>query len=147
MRRSDTAGQEDSMACERIRQRLDALVDGELPAAEVEWMTAHLGACPACRQALAARRQIAAALDRLPSISAPGDFARRTRRKFRAGVERPGMAEWWQSLSMAMRSALCGAVLAGLLCGAVLGVNVTATQASAATTPYQNLFVSRGFYP
>lgn len=142
-----TGHQEDQMACKTIRNRLDALLDGELPVADVERLTAHLGKCRECSQELAARRQIAAALDRLPSIPAPAALSRRTRQAFRAGIERPGMAEWWQGLGMAMRSALCGAALAGLLCGAVLGVNVTNTQAPGSTNPYQTLYASKGFYP
>ena len=142
-----TADQEDQMACKKIRNRLDALLDGELPVAEVERLTGHLGECRECRKVLAARRQIAVALDQLPSIPAPSGFARRTCRAFRSGAEWPGMAEWWQRLSMAMRSAVCGVALAGLLCGAVLGLNVTASQISGTGNPYQNLYASKGIYP
>ncbi|WP_319405752.1 zf-HC2 domain-containing protein [uncultured Desulfosarcina sp.] len=135
------------MKCKMVRNRLDALLDGELPVAEVERMKAHLGECQGCRQELAARQQIADALSRLPPILAPNHFARRARRAFRSNLKRPGMAEWWQGLSMAMRSAVCGAALAGLLCGAVLGINVTASQVPGTGNLYQNFYASKGIYP
>ena len=135
------------MACESIRKRLDAWLDGELSDAEGKQLAAHVADCPDCRQVLAAGRQIVAALDRLPARPAPAGFSRRTRRAFRAGIERPGISEWWQGLTMAMRSALCGAALAGLLCGAVLGVNVVGSQLPGSAPTYQNLYASQGFYP
>jgi hypothetical protein len=87
-------------------------------------------------------------LDRLPPLAAPAAFSRRTMRAFRAGLERPGMAEWWRGLNLAMRSAVCGAALAGLLCGAVMATSLTASAPSGGIGPYQTLYAtSEGFYP
>lgn len=135
------------MNCQDIRNQLDALVDGELPASKAERINRHLNACPTCRRHASELRQMAAALDRLPSLMAPSAFFRQTLKAYRMGLYRPGMAEWWHSLNLAMRSAVCGAALAGLLCGAVLGTSLVTRLPDGSTTPYQTLYASEGFYP
>lgn len=135
------------MNCQAIKSQLDAWVDGELPASTAKRINQHLEACPACRRRASDLRQMAAALDRLPPITAPPTFFRQTLKAYRTGHSRPGMAEWWQSLSLAMRGAVCGAALAGLLCGAVLGTSLVSLTPGGSATAYQTLYASEGFYP
>lgn len=135
------------MNCQQIRNRLDAWVDGELSAPAAEAVTRHLDGCPSCRRHALERQQMAGALDRLPPPKAPADLSRRTLRAFRAGIRRPGMAEWWRELSLVMRSTVCGAALAGLLCGVVLGSSLLSLTPDGSAGPYQTLYASEGFYP
>lgn len=135
------------MACVEIRRRLGAWLDGELPAPEAKRISDHLERCPACRLEARGHRQLMDLLDHLPAMAAPAGFSRRTRRACRAGMVKPGMAEWWRGLSPAMRSAVCGAALAGLLCGAVLGARVIQFETAVAANPYQSVYASKGIYP
>jgi len=135
------------MDCVEIRRRLDAWLDGELPAPEAKRISDHTKRCPACRLEARGQRQLMDLLDHLPATAAPAGFSRRTMRAFRAGVEKPGMAEWWRGLSLAMRSAACGVALAGLLCGAVLGTRVIQIETAVAANPYQSVYATKGIYP
>ncbi len=135
------------MQCNEIRKRLDAWVDGELSDGTADRITRHLKDCPVCRLKAERIEGIVAALDRLPSMAAPAGLSRKTLRAFRAGMEEPGMAEWWRGLTLSMRSAICGATLAGLLFGAVLGTSFATQGAESNANPYQNLYASRGILP
>jgi anti-sigma factor RsiW len=137
------------MHCLHIRERLDAWVDDEMPAREASEIERHLAQCPGCRREAEAIRRISALLDALPAVNAPPAMRRKTLRTFRTNVERAGIAEWWQGLNLAMRSAFCGAALAGLLCGAVLGTSVTTLGTNSRVNPYQTLCAStsKGFFP
>lgn len=137
------------MQCMHIRKRLNAWVDDELEASEASRIGRHLEQCPGCRLEADAVRQVTASLDALPALSAPPGLSRKTLRTFRANLEKPGMAEWWQGLSLAMRGALCGAALAGLLCGAMLGTSISAFGTDSLTNSYQPLYAStsEGFLP
>lgn len=135
------------MKCPEIRRRLDAWVDGELPAHEAEQIVRHLDQCPACRNEAESIKQIVASLDALPAIHAPASLTRKTLRAYRAGLANPGMVQWWQGLSLAMRGAVCCAILAGLLCGAVLGTSLFMTIPDGNANPYQTLYASTGIVP
>lgn len=135
------------MQCFEIRKRLNAWVDGELPAHEAERIARHLKQCPACRLEAKGIQQIVALLEALPAMHAPAAIFRRTLRAFRANFEKPGMAEWWQGLSLAMRGAVCGATLAGLLCGAVMGTSISTLGSDGYANPYQSLYASKGILP
>jgi anti-sigma factor RsiW len=143
---SQLNNREHRMDCQEIRNRLDAWVDGELSAQAAERIAYHLNVCPTCRHSAEELRQMVAALDPLPPMTASATLSRRTLRSFRAGIERPGMVEWWRDLSLAMRSAVCGAALAGLLCGAVLGTSLFTLTPDGSASPYQTLYASEGFY-
>jgi len=135
------------MNCQDVRKRLDAWVDGEMPASETERITGHLENCAKCRQHAGALRRMTTALDRLPPLKTPAGLSQRTMQAFRKGIERPGLAEWWRELSLAMRSAVCGTALAGLICGAVLGTSLLSLTPDSGTSLYQTLYISEGFYP
>jgi anti-sigma factor RsiW len=135
------------MQCIDIRNKLNALADGELPAPEAARITRHLTQCPACRQEADWIRQMATALDALPAVQAPAALSRRTLHLFRARVEKPRLAEWWQGLNLVMRGAVCGTALAGLLCGAVLGTSLSKLESPGSANPYQTLYASKGIWP
>ena len=135
------------MQCLETRKRLDAWVDDELPAHEAETIARHLKECPTCSLEAEGIQQIVGSLEALPVIHAPASLARKTMRTFRANLEKPGMAEWWHSLSLALRGAVCGATLAGLLCGAVLGTSISTLGSDGRGNPYQTLYANRGILP
>ena len=138
---------EDPMDCHDIRHRLHAWVDRELPTTQAQRIEHHLAQCPDCRQEAEGIKQIAALLDALPAVPAPAALARNTLMAFRAGLNAPTMGEWWRSLTLTMRGAVCGAALAGLLFGAVLGTTFVAPGSNTAANPYQTLYASRGIFP
>jgi predicted anti-sigma-YlaC factor YlaD len=93
------------MDCERIEAKLPLFVARELSADEAASVSAHLDACPQCRealtafasieQALVARRDEVPAIDAfLPDLRAAGFRARRSIliRGFRAVMSVPGVA-------------------------------------------------------
>lgn len=136
------------MNCQEIRIWLNAYLDGELPAGEAEKVKRHLETCPACCRQAEALRRIGSALDRLPPLTAPPGFYRKTLGAYRKGMATPSMAEWWQNLTMVMRSAVCGAALAGLLCGAVMATGLAIPTPKDGDSIYQSLYAtSEGFYP
>jgi anti-sigma factor RsiW len=135
------------MNCQDCINRLSAWVDGELSVPEADRITRHLDTCPACRRHASQLQEITTALDHLPAPSAPSTLSRQTLKAYRMVMERPGMADWWRSLNMVMRSAVCGAALGGLLCGAVLGTSLVTLAPTGSASPYQILNASEGFYP
>jgi anti-sigma factor RsiW len=132
-----------------VRQRLNAWVDDELEAREASRIGRHLEQCPGCCLEADVIQQVAVSLDALPALSAPPALSRKILRAFRANLEKAGMAQWWQGLSLAMRGAVCAAALAGLLCGAALGTSISALGTDSPTNPYQTLYAStsKGFLP
>ena len=136
------------MNCQEIRNRLDAYVDGELPAGEAEKVNRHLEACPACRHQAEVLRQIGSALDLLPPLTAPPRLYRKALGAYRKGMAAPSLADWWRNLTIAMRSAVCGAALAGLLCGAVMATSIVTPTSQDGAGLYQTLYATNeGFYP
>lgn len=65
--------------CREIARVLQAHLDGELPAHEVEAVAAHLGECPPCDLEAEAYREIKSALRRTAG-SLPPDMVDRLRR-------------------------------------------------------------------
>ena len=136
------------MQCIEIRKRLDAWLDGELSGEMADSTMRHLEGCPACRLKAERLERIVAALDGLPPMAPPAGLSRKTLRAFRAGLEKPGVAQWWRGLTLSMRSAIFGATLAGLLFGALLGTSFVTQGPENNANPYQNLYASsRGILP
>ena len=135
------------MSCIGVRKKLSAWLDNELPDPEAQRVANHLAGCPVCRLEAEGIGQVAAMLDALPAISAPASLSGNTLAVFRARLEPPAMGEWWRSLSLAMRGAVCGAALAGLLCGAVLGTSLPFSGSDGQANPYQALYASKGILP
>lgn len=109
------------MDCLNIRTLLNAYVDAELSADLAEKVRRHLDLCPGCTSEVVALEQLAKHLGALPEIRVPTALARRTRKAFRASLEKPTLADWWQNMGLYMRGAVCGVALAGLLFGFILG--------------------------
>ena len=128
------------MQCHETRKRMDAWMKNEVPSHVSEEIERHLEYCPACRIEIEAIEQISTHLQALPDVRVPGRLARKTRSAFRGELVRPGLGEWWKSLSFSMRGALCGVVATGLLCGAVLCNSITATGADISSDPYQIIY-------
>ena len=132
------------MQCNDIRGKMDAWMKNEVQSYVSGEIERHLDQCPACRVEAEAIDQISTRLKTLPDIHAPEHLARKTRAAFRKELVRPGLAEWWKSLSLSMRGAVCGVVVTGLLCGAVLCNSITTTGADSSSDPYQTLYKSTG---
>ena len=66
------------MTCHEFLEPLNALLDGELPAAETAALTLHLSGCPACAQTLAELAELRAGLAQiLPAEDAPPELQAR----------------------------------------------------------------------
>jgi anti-sigma factor RsiW len=136
------------MRCNDMIKRLDAWVDRELPPGEARALEAHLDQCPACRKKALALVHLARALDELRPLAAPRKLSGQIRQAFHALADPPNLSQWWRHLTLAWRSAVCGATLAGLVCGAVMGTHLTATlDPGSPSTPYQILYDSGRLYP
>lgn len=109
------------MDCSNTRELLNAFVDAELTPDLTEKVQHHLDSCPACTSEVAALEQLTKHLDNLPEVHTPATIARRTLNAFRAGMEKPTIADWWHTMSFHMRGVVCGMALAGLLLGLFLG--------------------------
>ncbi|MFK5952067.1 MAG: zf-HC2 domain-containing protein [Desulfobacterium sp.] len=133
------------MACNEIIKLLTVWVDGELPVRQAHGIETHLQRCPACRRAARDQRQMAVVLNELPAIAAPAGFSRKTLRAFRSGLERPNLVQWWRQLNFIMRGAVCGAALAGLLFGAVMGTSLSDLNGDSQTI-YHSLYASTGIF-
>ncbi len=86
-------------------------------------------------------------LNALPAMAAPAGFSRRTLRAFRMGLEPQNLIQWWQHLNFIMRGAVCGAALAGLLFGAVMGTSLAAPDTDSPITSYHALYAGTGIFP
>jgi len=65
------------MDCREVRQQLSAYLDGELPPAAREGVEAHVAACRACRQELAALQATVRFVHALPRLTAPEGLEKR----------------------------------------------------------------------
>lgn len=119
------------MQCQDVRQMLDAWVDSELPGEQSARLNRHLEICGACAAEADAHRLLVATLDAMPAVPVPTRLAPNTIKKFRASLKPPSITEWWRGLGFFMRSAACGAAMAGLLLGIILGSSLSALPTTA----------------
>ena len=96
------------MACDEVRERLSAWLDGELAAEERQQVAAHLEVCPGCQEEMAVLSRLDAALGTL-EVPLPAQLSQRVLDRLR-----PRRRYWWQSLAMAA-SLILGIVLGGTL--------------------------------
>lgn len=68
---------DEKKACAYVLDRLDAFVDGDLPATEVEEIKAHLDTCRDCTDELAAARSLKEQLHGLPKLRCPDSVVER----------------------------------------------------------------------
>jgi len=71
------------MRCKRIRRRLSAYLDGELPTERMGRIEAHLAACPSCQREVQAMASAYALLDSGTAVTVPDDLV------FRRPAEAP----------------------------------------------------------
>lgn len=113
------------IACEQIRERLSAWLDGELTAAESRQVAAHLEVCADCSRELSLLESLDAALGTLaapvPARLPERVLDRLQRRRY-----------WWQSLAMAA-SLVIGIVLGGTLAQSFYPYATTATTVAKVT--------------
>jgi hypothetical protein len=104
------------MTCERVTERLDDYVDGELSEAEFQEVELHLAACDACREEERGLRAVVALAAALPRQQQPGrdlwpdiadQIARRRRFALLSSAGRPRL--WWAA-GLAAAAALLVAV-------------------------------------
>ena len=102
------------MTCDQARERLDALLDGELPAAEHSAVEAHAASCAACAADLQELKALSSALRTAPYHRAPAGLRRDARRAMRGGGAAPAPA--WRRIAA---PGLVGAFI-GFSCAAFL---------------------------
>lgn len=92
--------------CQEVRERLSALLDGELTAASRAAVGAHLQSCDACRFELAQLSALEGSLAHL-AAPVPPHLAERVLARLR-----PQRRAWWQNLAIAA-SFIIGIILGG----------------------------------
>ena len=136
------------MKCNEIEKRLDAWVDRELSLAEAREVERHLKNCSACSREARILVRLARALDGFEPVQAPRNFSLKVRQAARALSDPPDLAQWWRNLTLAWRGAVCGAALAGLVCGGVMGTSMATTlDTDMPSSPYQIVADSGSLYP
>jgi anti-sigma factor RsiW len=116
------------MNCKKVLPRLQAYVDGEMPAKLMSEMEQHLGGCPSCRSQVERIRQVGDMLDTLIVPPLPQGFSARVmaeaRRRAPLAKEKKYFfpldwqpLQWLLDLSAPMRLAACALVLLACLLG------------------------------
>ncbi len=116
------------MNCKKVLSRLQAFVDGEMPAKVMSEMEEHLGSCPACRRQVERIRELGNILDSLSVPPVPQGFSSRVmaeasrraplvkgKKSFFPTEWQP--LQWLLDLSAAMRLAACAVILLACLLG------------------------------
>jgi anti-sigma factor RsiW len=122
------------MKCRDAKEKVNAWVDGELTKAAAAQLSRHMEGCPSCAREAEALQRLAAALDRLPAAPPPAHLSKTTLRRFRQEIDKPGLVDWWRSLGLVMRGAVCSAATGGLVLGVGLGSSLTALQTTVAAS-------------
>jgi len=116
------------MNCKKVLSRLQAYVDGEVPAALMREIEEHLDACPSCRSQVERIRAVGNILDSLSVPPLPEGFSARVmaeaRRRAPVAEKRKSFfplewqpLRWLLDLSVPMRVAACTVVLMACLLG------------------------------
>lgn len=108
----------DGLSCADVRERLEALIEGDLDALEADSMAAHLNRCGYCRDEQRRAIEVRSALRALPVFDPPPRVAAAVMAAVRgdAGTKRNGLPVWLRA-----RPALVAAVLAAALLVIVIG--------------------------
>lgn len=109
------------LTCYRTRRRLDAFVDGALPATDTQWVAAHVGTCTRCGAEAQALRRLQAALRQAVSPGEPRDWTgfwpgvvRSIEASRRQPVTAVARRSWRPRLVLGFGSALAAGLLAVL---------------------------------
>jgi predicted anti-sigma-YlaC factor YlaD len=109
------------MDCLKTRKLLNAYMDAELPPVLTERVRCHLDHCSACMLELKALERLTMLLDDLPKVNAPASLTRRTRKAFRAGMQKPTLADRWHTIDLYLDGLTCGMAVVGFLIGLFVG--------------------------
>ena len=133
------------MRCRTVLEKLEAYAARELASRVHRQMEAHFRSCPACRRALARRKQLEAVVRTVPAPAVPDGFADRVMALARQGLRSPQPVprSLWNPLCrlepqrLRMGLAATAALAAGLLVGVYLGQHTwrLSDQRSGARTP------------
>jgi anti-sigma factor RsiW len=124
------------MHCKKVLSRLQAYVDGEVPAGFMREMDEHLDACPSCRSQVERIRAVGNILDSLSAPPLPEGFSARVmaeaRRRVPVAEKRKSFfyldwqpLRWLLDLSAPMRVAACAVVLMACLLGMFMSKTVS----------------------
>ena len=116
------------MNCKKVLSRLQAYVDGEMPARLMRETEEHLGACPSCRGQAERIRQMGDILDSLSVPPLPEGFSARVmaeaRKRAPLATEKKSFfpmewqpLRWLLDLSVPLRLAACAMVLLACFLG------------------------------
>jgi anti-sigma factor RsiW len=116
------------MNCKRVLSRLNAYLDGEVPAKLMLEMEEHLSTCPSCSSHVERICQMDDILDGLTVPPLPQEFSARVMteaRKMAPSVKEQMLLGWWPlrwllDLSVPMRLTACGMVLLASLVGMLM---------------------------
>lgn len=124
------------MHCKKVLSRLQAYVDGEVPAGIMREMDEHLDACPSCRGQIERIRAVGEILNGLSVPPLPEGFSARVmaeaRRRAPLAEKRKSFfplewqpLRWLLDLSVPMRVAACTVVLMACLLGMFMSREVS----------------------
>lgn len=106
------------MNCELIINKLVPYIDGELSTVDMKEVEQHLRECNQCAAEYKLLQELNNALDVIPAMSVPRNFAKEIVRKAALQrEERFNFADWWQSVTFVWKAAAYTAALAGILVG------------------------------
>jgi anti-sigma factor RsiW len=124
------------MNCRQVQRRLNAYLDGELPAGMRRTLEAHLEGCSACARELEEHQGLRCLLDASPRVSAPEGFARSVRQKasrLAVGARSGALPALWRLSPVPMRAAAMLALGFGLLLGGLMGSSAAAVRTTEQT--------------
>jgi len=134
------------MKCKQVQRRLNAYLDGELPAEMRQALETHLYGCSACARELASHQELRLLMDEPPAATVPEGFARLVREsasRHAVPVRPRAEPEVWRVYPIPMRAAAMLALGAGLLAGGLMGQSAalvrTTEQAAAAEQAEEDL--------
>ena len=113
------------MKCSKIKKRLSAYLDGEMPGQERRIISEHLKQCEECRAELAALSSVVDALETIEGFEVPPYFMTRLRQAVRE-QEKP-MPFLQRMRSLAISAATAVGVIASLFIGNQAGKNLYQT--------------------
>ena len=117
------------MRCKTVRKKLNAYLDGELPAGVAVRVEEHVRGCPLCAEELAGLRRLGGVMDAAPRAETPEAFAlsvlRAAARRARARESKIIPIRWLSPPLLARAAAVLalvfGVAVGGLMSGSVMG--------------------------
>jgi anti-sigma factor RsiW len=133
-----------TMHCTEILPRLNACLDGELPADQAQVVEDHVKTCQGCRHQFERISQVGGLLDMLDVPPLPQEFAFRVmaearRKALRLPEKRPLLGvdwlplRWFTQLTIPMRLAACAMVLLACLLGMFMSRDLSVSSNSRTT--------------